>query len=198
MTELDRMVWVDLETSGLEKDLHARVLEVGVIVTDNFGNQLGGIKNLVHSYEWYESIARDPLVLEMHRKSGLVLDLRNEEAQYGTPDEAHEAYGPKVVSQSIRGWLEDVMKLESGRYPMVGSTINFDRFFMRSCLPELNEFFHYRNVDISTLKNVCKMLNPDLYARLERPDKKAHRPLADLEWSIKEYKFYMNEFLIWG
>ena len=108
MTELDRMVWVDLETSGLEKDLHARVLEVGVIVTDNFGNQLGGIKNLVHSYEWYESIARDPLVLEMHRKSGLVLDLRNEEAQYGTPDEAHEAYGPKVVSQSIRGWLEDV------------------------------------------------------------------------------------------
>lgn len=194
----EKIVWVDLECSGLEEDLHARILEVGLAVTDKFGRELQGFSSLVYSYGWMDSIeAAHPVVKQMHTDNGLINELQHLERKF-SPEQLMEEFGARAVAVRATEWLQDQMDLESGKHPMAGSTINYDRFFLRKCMPHLNAFFHYRNIDVSTIKNLCKLHNPELYARLEQPQHKAHRSLEDIGWSVKEYQFYLREFLIWG
>jgi oligoribonuclease len=197
MDTLDKMVWVDLESTGLDAD-NEIMLEVGVCVTDLEGAILGGIKSLIYhpNAEVYLSQAV-PVVQEMHRKSGLWTDI--------TDLLFHQTENPSAkldvtmsataVGDMLVVWLEREMGLAPSTYPMCGSTINFDRSFLVKHMPILHDWFHYRNVDISSLKMLCSMLNPAVYAQKPRGDA-AHRVIEDMNASVAEYQFYLDNFLM--
>lgn len=191
MTQAE-MVWIDFETSGLSA-LENIPLEVGLTVTDRFGTIIDQYATLVVYPGWRFFWAAAPdAVIQMHTKSGLTAEL--EEASNLTVENPKK-YVPSKVDQEIYEWLTLQHRLEPNVFPMCGSTVNFDRDYVQKYFPQLNKFFHYRNIDVSTIKNLCKLLNPELYDRKPESPEKEHRVLADIEASIEEYKFYLDNFL---
>lgn len=184
MDEINR-IWVDVETSGLdpEKDY---LLEVGIVLTDRWGGSIAEDSWLLDTVLPKEV---DPFVVEMHNKSGLWNDLTDSTATL-TQIEATDR-------------ILDFLTIHNIRYsslPMCGSSVHFDRSFLKKFLPEVEKHFHYRNIDISTLKLLCEDLNPELYAKLDsetQPAKK-HRAISDCYDTINEYKFYWENFLFVG
>lgn len=187
MTVPVEMVWVDLESTGLSPQEDVP-LEIGVTLTDRYGTVVDSISSLVAYQGWKFFMAAAPSeVAEMHHTSGLIDDLNC------VSDEG--AYSLVRVDETIYKWLTEDHGLEAGTFPLCGSTINFDRAFIQTYFVRLNKFFHYRNVDVSTLKNLCKLLNPDVYDLRPEDPNKTHRVLADIAASIREYQFYLDNFL---
>lgn len=186
------MAWVDMETTGLSADADDIPLEVGCIITDRDGREWATFRSLILSNDWEFRLGRaKPFVQDMHLKNDLKLELsvafQNEEAR-------------RILSfNQVDNFMRDFLDAFGGPdnvMPMTGSTINFDREFMKF-LPNSLQWFHYRNIDITTLSNCCKILNPDIYANCPQvpADKKKHRVLADIRDSIKLYQFYKDNFL---
>lgn len=176
-------VFVDLETTGLEPDLND-ILEVGIVVYDKNFNKLGVFNEVAHYRhpDKNPSTWVDPYVVDMHNKNGLW--------------DACEA-----SSHSLR-WIETeaVEFLKSNgwtKLPLAGSTINFDRSFLAHRMRRLHDVFHYRNIDVSTLKNLWKMY--DMPNLTSNEKKNAHRAVADCEESamallamLSELEFPLN------
>ena len=136
-------VFVDLETSGLDPEL-CDILEVGIVVYDKNFNKLAVFNEVAHFYDprRKDSTWIDPFVIDMHTKNGLW-------------DECHSSGNSlKAVEQAAVEFLK-----ESGwdKQPMAGSTISFDRAFLKKHMPKLEATFHYRNIDVSTLKILWNM-----------------------------------------
>lgn len=191
------MIWTDTETTGLDHEGDA-LLEVGVIVTDLDGNEAATYRSLVIEPNWrMKLINAHAMVKEMHENNGLRRDLSDlVDALDSSPrGSAYVQFSSRRVDEHLREWLLGFG--ESQKFPMCGSTINFDRGVYDHHLQNSLSWFHYRNIDVSSLKNLCRMLNPDLYARLPQVPKeeKAHRVLDDIRASIEEYKFYKDNFL---
>lgn len=196
MDILDKMVWADMETTGLDADAEIP-LEIGVYVTDQEGMVLGAIQRIVLHPDVIGKLDHAvPIVKEMHDKNHLRADIEYIIAEAkDDPSLNLDGQSIEAVEAEILLWLENEMGLKSGIYPMTGSTINFDRSFLFKYFPKLHNWFHYRNNDISTLKNLCAMLNPAVY------DQKAsgmavHRVAEDIAASIAEYQFYLDNFLM--
>lgn len=180
----DAIVWLDLETTGLDRTCDV-ILEVGLIVTDPLGEELMRASTLVHEYSLEIALMNcDKFVLDMHTKSGLIEELNH----------APSVIRPQEAESVIIAWLEEGVRLEKGVHPLAGSTINFDRGFLESRMPTLFNWFHYRNIDVTTLKNICKMVNPRVYEATP-PKREQHRAIPDLEETIEVYKFYLDNFL---
>lgn len=192
MHKIER-VWVDIETTGLEVE-NDPILEIGIALTDRWGN-------MIDSEAWYvgdEYAAaaikgrgmKNPFVNEMHTKSGL----------WGDWGKAYSSLGDEmaydVVDEEIIAWLDDSM-VQHGKFPMCGSSVRFDRQRIEFWLPKTAEHFHYRIIDNSSTKEMCKDLNAEVYAKLDTavPKREMHRPLHDLVDTINEYKFYVDNFL---
>lgn len=206
------MVWVDEETTGLNPDTD-RILELGVIITDYDLNILNERKWYIKDVGWEEALEANPFVKEMHDKSGLTAELlslpelrtlkRMNDGSGNYPlagVTGRCGWGSIQASHLAYVWLTQELKLPEGVYPMCGSSVHFDRKFAEVHLPILNSFFHYRNIDISTLKELCKILNPDLYSRIysETGFDKAnavHRVLPDIRETLREAEFYFDNFL---
>lgn len=191
------MVWVDLETTGLDEKTDY-VLELGIKVTDTDLNVLRQKDWLIAPPEdWMEKLERTPAVLEMHMGSGLITDIEHDLGIRGPffwKDPRNEY--SNLISFFAYQWLTEGLRLEAGKYPMCGSNVaNFDRKFVAEHLPMLNGFFHYRNIDVSTVKELCRIYRPDVFEKLPKPDKKDHRVLADLDWSLTELRYYLDNFL---
>lgn len=192
--KMDRFVFVDIETTGLDpKDDF--ILEVGLKVTDERLNILGEWSSLIFNEDWRARIAGNNYVYQMHQKSGLIADL---EKALDTPG-AHADLSPALVAYvGAYKWLTETMGLQEGVIPMTGSSVQFDREFLREQMVVLFSFFSYRNIDISTLKELCRRFNPELAAAAASRFKKedaVHRALPDIDSSIAELRFYMDEFL---
>lgn len=186
----DRLVLVDIETTGLEVSTEL-ILEVGVrlieveswTTIDEFDVQVW------ESPVWdkrLDTMLRDPAqeyVLKMHQGNGLWDACR---AEGMTLTDAEEA---------VRDFLSG--HGPGGGDPMVGSSIAFDRGFLSEQMPSVNDWFHYRNIDVSSLKELCRRLNPDLYARLDDMTEKQnkHRVLDDIEDTQGELRWYIDNFL---
>lgn len=183
--EDSELVWIDLETTGLADDDY--ILEVGVLITDGDLNELDAIKKLVNNETPISKLqARcDPVVLEMHKNNSLWHDL-----------ETNNFTRPRGCETEILVFLND-WNIQPGTAPMAGSSIHFDRRLIRRDMPALDTYCHYRNIDVSSIKELCRRWAPTVYEnRPGRDDAdKKHRVLEDIRGSIEELKYYRQYFL---
>lgn len=188
------MVWVDFETNTTHQFGAVVPFEVGVRATNSFGQTYAEFRRLiipVSFHMWIDKLA--PIVREMHEKSGLLRDLK---AAVQSPGGAKEGH-PVNVDRELQKFL-DLLPVESRSLPMSGSTVFFDRRVMEEHLPNSYGWFTHRNIDVSTIKEACKLVNPALaerYKDLTSDFVKEHRPLGDIDASIKEWLFYRDNFL---
>jgi oligoribonuclease len=177
------LAWVDIETTGLDP-LNDLILEVGVLITDENLAEIAAT-SLVVGYPGFDarSMAID-YVKEMHDKSGLWEDVAASETPLGP------------VSKALAYWLDYA---RGAGLPMAGSSIHFDRQFLAHRMPEFEALFHYRNIDVSTVKELCRLWRPDLFAGRPFAGREApakpHRVLDDLRDSVAELSYYRNTFL---
>jgi oligoribonuclease len=176
----DRLVWIDLEMTGLDVRRHV-IVEIAVLVTDASLTPLDdGIDLVVHQPA--AALAEmDEFVRNMHTKSGLLPAIEASTLSLADAGAQALAYVQAHVT-------------ERGTAPVCGNSIGVDRRFLDAQLPELDAYLHYRSVDVSTLKELCRRWAPAVYRK--RPDKQeTHRALADVHESISELAFYRDQFL---
>jgi oligoribonuclease len=180
-------LWIDLETNGLRADTHVP-LELGLMLTDKWGAEIASWKTLIWDPFYPDFSTWDPFVRDMHIENGLRSDLL--QFQSMTREQA--------ARESV-AWLKD-QGVEPFTLPMCGSSIgSLDRPFCIEHLPKLHEFFHYRNIDVSTLRELCKILNAPLMEKITEDiaDKyqEKHRVLEDIQDSITLYRSLYENFL---
>lgn len=183
------IAWVDLETTGLDARLE-RVLEVGLVLTDDRLNVMSRTSTLIHQQPGWET-RLIPLVREMHEKSGLI------QAIY----EAGADAPLKVDAESLLlGWLFDQMEaygFTNGELPLGGSSVHFDRGFMELYFPALYRQFHYRSIDVSTVKELCRRWYPDIF-KMAPAKQERHRVIPDLDDTLAELRFYEDWMFVGG
>ncbi len=172
------LVWLDMEMTGLQP-LTDRVLEVAVVVTNSLLEVVAeGPTLAVHQSD--EVLAgMDAWNQKMHGRSGLIERVRASE------------YSEERASAEILAFLQSY--LPAGKSPLCGNSICQDRRFMAAWMPELEAFFHYRNVDVSTLKELCKRWQPTIAKGFTK--EASHTALADVYESIDELRYYRTHFL---
>ncbi len=174
----NHLIWLDMEMSGLDPDLN-RVLEVAMVVTDSALNTVAELPVLVVHQADSVLDTMDDWNKSTHARSGLIAKVKA-----STLDEA-------AVETQFLALLEQ--NVPKGASPMCGNSICQDRRFMARHLPKLETFFHYRNLDVSTLKELVKRWKPELAKGLTKHGK--HEALADIYESIEELKYYREHFL---
>ena len=175
----ERLVWLDLEMTGLDVDRHV-IVEIAALVTDDDLEPVDdGIDLIVHQPP--SALAEmDDFVRAMHTKSGLLPEI---EASTLSLADA----GAQVLDY-VRAHVGE------GSSPLCGNSIGVDRRFLDRQLPELDKFLHYRSIDVSSFKELCRRWYPKVYKG--RPDKtETHRALADVLESIAEMKYYREHML---
>jgi oligoribonuclease len=177
----DRLVWIDLEMTGLDTVRHT-IVEIAVLITDSELELVDdGIDLVVHASP--EELAEmDDFVRKMHTKSGLLPAI---EASTLTLEDAGKAVLAYLAEQ-LPG---------PGTAPLCGNSIGVDRRFLDRYLPEVDQYIHYRSVDVSSFKELCRRWYPAVYKH--RPDKaETHRALDDIRESIEELRFYRANMLL--
>jgi oligoribonuclease len=171
----DNLVWIDCEMTGLDLGNDA-LIEIAALVTDSDLNVLGeGVDVVIHASDPLLA-AMPEVVAEMHARSGLTTEVRQSTI---TVAEAEQ-----TVLDYIRTWVA-----EPRTAPLCGNSIATDRGFIARDMPALDAFLHYRMVDVSSIKELCRRWYPRIY--YAQPDKGlAHRALADIRESIRELLYY--------
>jgi oligoribonuclease len=174
----DRLIWLDMEMTGLDPD-NDRVIEIAVIVTDaSLATVAEAPVYVVHQSD--EVLGKmDSWNTATHGRSGLTERVR----------------ASTLTEADVEAALLDFLKphVARGKSPMCGNSICQDRRFMARAMPKLEAFFHYRNLDVSTLKELCKRWKPEVAASFKKHQK--HEALADIQESIAELQHYRAHFL---
>ena len=175
------MVWMDCEMTGLRLDSD-KLIEVAALVTDSDLNILGdGVDIVIHADD-DALAAMPPVVQEMHAKSGLTEEVRRSTV---TMEQAQQQ-----VLDYVRRWVPT-----AGTVPLAGNSIATDRGFLARDMPELDAHLHYRMIDVSSIKELCRRWYPRIY--FGQPEKGlAHRALADIKESIRELDYYRRTAFI--
>ncbi|MFD3705847.1 oligoribonuclease [Nocardia sp. NPDC058658] len=175
MSDNQLLVWMDCEMTGLRLDSD-KLIEIAALVTDSDLNILGdGVDIVIHADD-AALACMPPVVATMHAKSGLTEEVRRstvtiEQAQQQVLDYIRE-YAPTART-----------------VPLCGNSIGTDRGFIARDMPELDAHLHYRMVDVSSIKELCRRWYPRIY--FGQPEKGlAHRALADIKESIRELEYY--------
>lgn len=177
----DRLVWVDLEMTGLELERHV-IVEVAALITDANLNIIGeGVDLVVHATE--EELAQmDDFVTNMHSSSGL------------TPLIQSSTVSLKEAEDAVLALIEQHCD-PAHPAPLAGNSIATDRAFIREQMPRLDAALHYRMVDVSSVKELARRWQPRVYYK--QPEKGlSHRALADIVESIRELDYYRRAFFI--
>ncbi|HEV3451080.1 MAG TPA: oligoribonuclease [Acidimicrobiia bacterium] len=175
-----RLVWLDLEMTGLDVTRHV-IVEVAVLVTDAGLEALDeGLDVVVHQPPAALAEMNDT-VRAMHTRSGLLAAI-----------EASEVSLPEAGEQALAYVRRHIP--EPGTAPLCGNSIGVDRRFLDRQLPELDAYLHYRSIDVSSLKELSRRWYPDAFKR--RPSKReTHRALDDVHESIAELRYYRDTIL---
>ena len=171
----EELVWIDCEMTGLDLGSD-RLIEIAALVTDADLNVIGdGIDVVIHT----DDAALDGMievVTRMHTKSGLIDEVRSSTIDVSTAE--------TMVLDYIR---EHVKAAKTA--PLCGNSIATDRGFIARDMPQLDDYLHYRMIDVSSIKELCRRWYPRIY--FGQPEKGlAHRALADIHESIRELKYY--------
>lgn len=174
----NRLIWIDMEMSGLvpERD---RIIEIAVVITDSDLNTVAEAPVLVVHQSDEVLNAMDAWNKSTHGKSGLIDKVK-----------ASTLCDAEVEAQLLAFLAEHVPAKKS---PMCGNSICQDRRFMANYMPKLEDYFHYRNLDVSTLKELAKRWKPQVYGGFKKENN--HTALADVYESINELKYYRTNLL---
>jgi oligoribonuclease len=176
-----QLVWLDLEMTGLDVERHT-IVEIACIVTDSDLTLLDdGIDIVIHQDA--DALTRmDDFVRKMHTKSALLPAISASEVQLADAESQTLAYIRKHVPLA-------------GTAPLCGNSIGTDRRFLDRYMHELDTYLHYRSIDVSSLKELCRRWYPEIYTK--RPGKsEQHRALDDIKESIEELRFYRENLFI--
>jgi oligoribonuclease len=176
--DANHLIWIDMEMTGLNPDTD-RIIEVALVVTD------GNLDVVAEAPVWV--VHQDDAVLDgmdswnkgTHGKSGLIDKVKASALTDGSVQEAALAFVREHVPSRVS--------------PMCGNSICQDRRFLARWMPELENWFHYRNLDVSTLKELCRRWKPELMKGI--PKEGRHEALADVYESIEELKYYRGNFI---
>lgn len=177
----DELVWIDCEMTGLDLSTDL-LIEIAVLVTDADLNILGdGLDVVIHAPD--EALdAMIPVVTDMHTRSGLIEEVRASTVDLPTAEE--------MVLDYIRGHVK-----QAKMAPLAGNSIATDRGFIARDMARLDEYLHYRMIDVSSIKELCRRWYPRIY--FGQPEKGlAHRALADIHESIRELKYYRQTVFV--
>jgi len=173
-----RLVWLDMEMTGLDPTKE-RIIEVAVVVTEaNLDVVAQGPVLVVHQSDALLD-AMDDWNKSMHGRSGLI-----EKVKQSTLTE-------EQAEEQLLAFLTQHVPAKTS--PLCGNTVGQDRRFMFRYMPRLEEFFHYRNVDVSTLKELAQRWKPEVVSSFKKESK--HEALADIYESIAELKHYREHFI---
>ena len=174
------IVWVDCEMTGLEVGVD-EICEIAVIVTD---------EDLRPVHEGFQVVVKPSrkamknmgeFVTNMHTVSGLITEIPK-----GIPIKKAE----QQVLDYVKQWVT-----EKGTAPLAGNSIGTDRMFLNRQTPEFDSFLHYRNIDVSSFKEMARRWYPKIYFQLPKKDV-SHRALSDIQESIMELRYYRKVFLV--
>ena len=178
MNKKTNLIWIDLEMTGLvpEKDI---IIEIATVVTDADLNVLAEGPSLAIHQDNKHLDSMDEWNTRQHTKSGLVQRVKESEIS---------------VNKAEKQTLDFVMKyVNPGTSPMCGNSICQDRRFLYNYMPKLEKFFHYRHIDVSTLKELAVRWKPDVVSNSFKQSK--HLALSDIYDSINELKHYREHFI---
>jgi len=174
------IVWVDCEMTGLEVGVD-EICEIAVIVTD---------QDLKPVHEGFQVVVKPSrkamkhmgeFVTNMHTVSGLITEI---------PKGISIKEAEQQVLAYIKQWVTD-----KGTAPLAGNSIGTDRMFLNRQTPEFDSFLHYRNIDVSSFKEMARRWYPKIYFQLPKKDV-SHRALSDIQESIMELRYYRKVFLV--
>jgi oligoribonuclease len=171
----EELVWIDCEMTGLDLGCD-RLIEIAALVTDADLNVIGeGVDVVIHA----DDAALDGMVdvvAKMHRSSGLTEEVRASTIDVATAE--------AMVMDYIRSHVP-----QAKTAPLAGNSIATDRGFLTRDMPTLDDYLHYRMIDVSSIKELCRRWYPKIY--YGQPEKGlAHRALADIQESIRELRYY--------
>jgi oligoribonuclease len=174
----NNLVWIDMEMTGLNPDTD-RVIEVALVVTNSALDVVAEAPVLVVHQTDEALEAMDDWNKNTHGRSGLISKVRES----------------RLIESVVEAQMVEFLKQHVGSRlsPMCGNSICQDRRFLARWMPKLENYFHYRNLDVSTLKELVKRWRPELAKGLSKHGK--HEALADIYESIEELKYYREHFL---
>jgi len=175
-TNDQNLVWIDMEMTGLDPE-SCLVLEIATIVTDKELNIIaqGPVIAVHQSNEVLESM--DEWCIKTHGETGLTA--RCQQSNYNVD----------MASKETVAFLEQYVP--HGKSPLCGNTIGQDRRFLVKYMPELEAYFHYRNIDVSTIKELCSRWQPEVLNGFKK--KGVHLALDDIKESIEELRYYREK-----
>jgi oligoribonuclease len=171
------LIWLDLEMTGLEPEIDV-VLEIATIITDSQLNILavGPVFAIHQSDDVLDNMS--DWCIEHHGKSGLTQRCRDSEVSIATATAETIAFAQQYVPKGVS--------------PMCGNSIGQDRRFINKYMPDFEDYFHYRNLDVSTIKELARRWKPEVLAKVVKTG--AHLALDDIRESIAELKVYQEHF----
>ena len=172
------LIWIDMEMSGLDPE-HDKVLEVAVVVTDVRLNTVAEAPVLVVHQDDTLLAGMDSWNTSTHARTGLTERVRTSKLSEAQVETAMLEFLAQFVPPGVS--------------PMCGNSVHQDRRFLARYMPRLEDYFLYRNLDVSTLKELARRWRPELLAGLVKAGK--HEALADVHESIDELKYYREHFL---
>jgi oligoribonuclease len=175
----DNLIWLDMEMSGLLPDTD-RILELAAVVTDSELNVLGESPVIIVHQSDAVLDGMDAWNKGTHGRSGLI-----DKVKASQIDEV-------AATELMINFLKEFVP--AGKSPMCGNSICQDRRFMARYMPDLEVFFHYRNLDVSVFKELSRRWKPEIYSGFKKSSK--HEALADVYESIDELKYYREHFII--
>lgn len=173
-----RLVWLDMEMTGLDPEKE-RIIEVAVVITEpDLTVVAEGPVLVVHQPDSLLD-AMDSWNKSTHGKSGLVDRVKA------------SVLNESAVEDQLIAFMAQYVP--AGKSPLCGNTVSQDRRFMFNYMPKLEQFFHYRTIDVSTLKELARRWKPELLKGFEKHSK--HEALADIYESIDELRYYREHFI---
>lgn len=174
------LIWIDCEMTGLSLEVDVLV-EIAVLVTDADLNVIGDGVDVVIKADAAQLAGMNDFVTQMHTASGLI-------------EEISQGIEVATAEELILNYLQE-SGAHPGKSPLAGNSVSVDRSFIARDMPRLNEFLHYRTVDVSSIKELARRWHPRVY--FNSPSKSGnHRALGDIKDSINELKYYRETIFV--